>query len=191
MSWWNYEFKIIQSIRVHCANNGISLTNHIPKVILNSIKTTIHYVVFKMPKVYNIINVKDIGMDKQTVAVAVVTDSGIIESIRVSADYNKLRNTVLEEMAKEFSYELTGNKAVDYAALQDISSNTDKSFNIDMCTVDDAETLGRHIVVECFPIENANICVKEEDGTTLIFDDAVSATEYAENECQDGRVLAL
>jgi len=66
---------------VHCANNGISLTNHIPKVILNSIKTTIHYVVFKIPKVYNIINVKDIGMDKQTVAVAVVTDSGIIESI--------------------------------------------------------------------------------------------------------------
>jgi len=64
-------------------------------------------------------------MDKQTVAVAVVTDSGIIESIRVSADYNKLRNTVLEEMAKEFSYELTGNKAVDYRCPSRHSSNTD------------------------------------------------------------------
>jgi hypothetical protein len=44
-------------------------------------------------------------MNKQTVAVAIVVKAGIVESIRLSNDFNKLRHTVLEEMAKEHGYE--------------------------------------------------------------------------------------
>ena len=44
-------------------------------------------------------------MNKQTVAVAIVVKAGIVESIRLSNDFNKLRHSVLEEMAKEHGYE--------------------------------------------------------------------------------------
>jgi hypothetical protein len=130
-------------------------------------------------------------MNKQTVAVAIVVKAGIVESIRLGNDFNKLRHTVLEEMAKEHGYESSGNDELDDKILQDLSTNSDYSFAVDMYTVDDVKSANRHIVVECFPVENASVCVEEGTGTTLIFNDEDSAQVYAENECQDGKVVRI
>ena len=130
-------------------------------------------------------------MNKQTVAVAIVVKAGIVESIRLSNDFNKLRHTVLEEMAKEHGYESSGNDELDDKILQDLSTNSDYSFAVDRYTVDDVKSASRHIVVECFPVENASVCVEEGAGTTLIFNDKDSAQEYAENECQDGKAVRI
>ena len=130
-------------------------------------------------------------MKKQTVAVAIVVKAGIVESIRLSNDFNKLRHTVLEEMAKEHGYESSGNDELDDKILQDLSTNSDYSFAVDRYTVDDVKSASRHIVVECFPVENASVCVEEGTGTTLIFNDEDSAQDYAENDCQDGKVVRI
>jgi hypothetical protein len=130
-------------------------------------------------------------MNKQTVAVAIVVKAGIVESIRLSNDFNKLRHTVLEEMAKEHGYESSGNDELDDKILQDLSTNSDYSFAVDRYTVDDVKSASRHIVVECFPVENASVCVEEGTGTTLIFNDEDSAQDYAENDCQDGKVVRI
>jgi len=130
-------------------------------------------------------------MNKQTVAVAIVVKAGIVESIRLSNDFNKLRHTVLEEMAKEHGYESSSNDELDDKILQDLSTNSDYSFAVDRYTVDDVKSASRHIVVECFPVENASVCVEEGTGTTLIFNDEDSAQDYAENDCQDGKVVRI
>jgi len=130
-------------------------------------------------------------MNKQTLAVAIVVKAGIVESIRLSNDFNKLRHTVLEEMAKEHGYESSGNDELDDKILQDLSTNSDYSFAVDRYTVDDVKSASRHIVVECFPVENASVCVEEGTGTTLIFNDEDSAQDYAENDCQDGKVVRI
>ena len=130
-------------------------------------------------------------MNKQTVAVAIVVKAGIVESIRLSNDFNKLRHTILEEMAKEHGYESSGNDELDDKILQDLSTNSDYSFAVDRYTVDDVKSASRHIVVECFPVENASVCVEEGTGTTLIFNDEDSAQDYAENDCQDGKVVRI
>jgi hypothetical protein len=130
-------------------------------------------------------------MNKQTVAVAIVVKAGIVESIRLSNDFNKLRHSVLEEMAKEHGYESSGNDELDDKILQDLSTNSDYSFAVDRYTVDDVKSASRHIVVECFPVENASVCVEEGTGTTLIFNDEDSAQDYAENDCQDGKVVRI
>jgi len=41
------------------------------------------------------------------------------------------------------------------------------------------------------PVENASVCVEEGTGTTLIFNDEDSAQDYAENDCQDGKVVRI
>jgi hypothetical protein len=94
-------------------------------------------------------------------------------------------------MAKEHGYESSGNDELDDKILQDLSTNSDYSFAVDRYTVDDVKSASRHIVVECFPVENASVCVEEGTGTTLIFNDEDSAQDYAENDCQDGKVVRI
>ena len=130
-------------------------------------------------------------MTKQMVTVAVDISKGIVDQVRVSVDDKKLTKRVLEENAKAFGFVLTGDDNADYECLQKIAEDSNDEFHLYVTELEDVDERGEYVVVETFVPEHVSVCTIPETGKTLTFFNLQSATEYAETECQKGRVVKL
>ena len=130
-------------------------------------------------------------MTKQMVTVAVDISKGIVAQVRVSVDDKKLTKRVLEENAKALDYTLTGDDNADYEALQKLAENSAEEFHLYVTELEDVDERGEYVVVETFVPEHVSVCTIPETGKTMTFFNLQSATEYAETECQKGKVVKL
>ncbi|GEM_PF-2612691 len=126
--------------------------------------------------------------------VLVTMSSGLVDDVLWFANAQLAQeHLVAAALADGWIKEKTGDLDNDIAAVCEYCEHTQHAFSIEgLLMPDEPIATGPFIVLETWPdAQGANICVKEGTGENLVFANEMDAHEYADTECQDGRVIEL
>jgi len=123
--------------------------------------------------------------------VLVMMSSGLVDGVAWFANATLAQeHLVAVALTDGWIKEKTGDLDNDIAAVCEYCEHTQHAFSIEGLL--EPKVSGPFIVLETWPdAQGANICVKEGTGENLVFENEMDAHEYADKECQDGKVVPL